>query len=441
MPYRDYFDLKGPVFFFYEALGQFFIRGRNGIFLIQCISIVFTAVFLYKLSREYLNRLCSALVLLTFYFIEFSILWGGNTVEELFMPFNMAALYLTLKYFKNKRYDEVQTQSFALGAGFGVMALSKITVASAIISAVITVVFVLAVNKKWKKITEAAGFYIGGFALVCVPVLCYFGFRNSLHDFFFAVFQFALKRSTDYYEGFSLEWEKSLLIADAAFVFGLLMKGDTEEKKGQKLLIIVTSVVTYLLLHLGTPYMYYFLSLMPLFGLFLVLWMKNAGELITGILEKKTGAVDAVRRAVMVLLIIPAVGFWVQSTVDKAQENIIIRKYEINRQQVEDCIEINELVPEWERDDIFNLESGMIYYEVNRTLPANKYPVNLPYFMHLYPAIKDEVMDKLMIDRPKWIISEYIDGFDDEDVRNWVHEHYELVADNVGEELYRLAEP
>ena len=44
VPYRDYFDLKGPVFFFIEAIGQAVIKGRNGIFLIECIASAFSSV-------------------------------------------------------------------------------------------------------------------------------------------------------------------------------------------------------------------------------------------------------------------------------------------------------------------------------------------------------------------------------------------------------------
>ena len=441
VPYKDLFDLKGPVLFFYEALGQFFVRGRNGIFLIQCVSIVFTTGFLYKLSRLYLDRVASAFILMLFYFTEFSILWGGNTAEELFMPFNMAAVYFTVNYLKNKRYEECEIPSFALGLGFAIMALSKITIAMALVSSVVTVVICLALRKEWKNIVRSAGYFLTGSLIVILPVFFYFGFRGALSDFFFAVFTFAFKRSTDYYEAFSLDWEKSLLIADAAFVFGLLLKGDTDEKKENKLLIIVTSVITYLLLHLGTPYPYYFLSLMPLFGLFSVLWMKNIKEFIGGIRKRELTSGRIAVNIAMILLIVPAVGFWIVPSANKIEENINIYRYDIGRDQVRDCIEINELIPEWERNEVYNLESGMIYYEVNQLLPANKYPVNLPYFLHLHPPIKEEVLRKLRIERPVWIICEYMDGFDDEDIKNYVFDNYELIADNTGEQLYRRCKP
>jgi len=39
IPYRDLFDHKGPVVFYINALGQLIMSGRQGIFLLQIISL------------------------------------------------------------------------------------------------------------------------------------------------------------------------------------------------------------------------------------------------------------------------------------------------------------------------------------------------------------------------------------------------------------------
>ena len=78
----------------------------------------------------------------------------------------------------------------------------------------------------------------------------------------------------------------------------------------------------------------------------------------------------------------------------------------------------------------------MIFYEVLQELPTNKYPVNLPYFLHLYPQIKTNVLNYLDIKKPKWIVCEELSGFDDEDIRQYVWSHYIQVKVNGAEELY-----
>ena len=101
------------------------------------------------------------------------------------------------------------------------------------------------------------------------------------------------------------------------------------------------------------------------------------------------------------------------------------------------CIETNALIPDFEKDEVYDLESGMIYYEVNQLLPTNKYPINLPYFLHLDPRIKTAVLEYMNTRQPKWIISENMNGFDDDDVKNYVFSHYELISHSAAEELYR----
>ncbi|MBQ1738745.1 MAG: hypothetical protein II108_00735, partial [Clostridiales bacterium] len=39
LPYRDFFDMKGPFLFFLEYIGQMISYGRTGAFIIQCINL------------------------------------------------------------------------------------------------------------------------------------------------------------------------------------------------------------------------------------------------------------------------------------------------------------------------------------------------------------------------------------------------------------------
>ena len=443
VPYRDYFDLKGPVFFFYEALGQLIIRNRPGIFLIQCISVVLTVVLLWITARLFLNRILSAAVLLLYYFVAYALIWGGNTVEELFLPFSFAAVYLTLDHIKNgeKAFFPKETAALIMGLGFGICLYSKVTIAAVIISSVITVLITLIREKDYEAIKGCAVGFLKGLMIVTVPVFIYFIVNGAVKDFLYCAFLFAFRRSTDYYEPFSFEWERNLLICYAAVFYGICMKPLEKEEKDRRMYLLILAVIQFLSLHFGTPYLYYFLTQMPVFAVMLIYILKDDLSRITNDI-KLSGSVfrpDIRYFAIFLAITTTIIGYW-DLSVDKIKENIMIFNEETGKSQVLACREIYELVPEWERDDIYNLESGMIYYEVNQALPTNKYPVNLPYFLHLDPRIKTDVMNKLRFETPKWIICERMWDFDDEDVKDYVYSNYELVADNEGEELYRLFE-
>jgi hypothetical protein len=122
---------------------------------------------------------------------------------------------------------------------------------------------------------------------------------------------------------------------------------------------------------------------------------------------------------------------------DKLSENLMYLQYPDDA-YYEGCIDTWEYIPFYERDDVYNLESGMIIYVINGALPANKYPVNLPYFLHLDPVIKKNVLSYLEVRKPKWIISEKMGDFDDEDTRNYVFSNYELKKQTNSHEIYRI---
>ena len=194
VPYRDYFDLKGPALFFYEAFGQLFIKNRGGIFLIQCISISLTVILIWITSRLFLNRLLSVPVLLLFYYVSYALIWGGNTVEELFMPFSMAAVYLTLDHIKNKENALFKPDKAALimGIGFGVYLYSKVTVAAVICASVLTVLIMLIKEKKYAVLRVCALYFALGVILVTVPLFIYFIVNGALKDFIYCSFLYSV---------------------------------------------------------------------------------------------------------------------------------------------------------------------------------------------------------------------------------------------------------
>ena len=430
VPYRDLFDLKGPTLFFYEAIGQFFVKGRGGIFLIQCISISASAILIYKCARLYCTKIWSTVILLLFYFVYTDLLWGGNTVEELFMPFNLLCIFLALKTLKDKNYESVETKGFIFGVSFFIIFWAKMTVAAPMVAATVTVFICLLIEKRYDAVVNAVKyFFFGGFC-TSAPIIAYFMMRGALKDMLFCVFQLGFKRGTDYYESFSLEWELNLMICSLVFIFSILLWLRKKTPLYIKIFMTASSVITYALLHLGTPYTYYFINELPLYVCYLIFLPLLATKIK---LKKVKSIVGAVASAAIFVTILIYFG---QNSIDKINENIDLFSSDNGNEYVRNVYEIYDEIPDSEKDQLYNLESGMIFYEILQEIPNNKYPVNLPYFLHLYPEIKTNVLDYLEIRKPSWIVSENLSEFDDEDIRNYVWSHYVQVKVNGAEELY-----
>lgn len=467
VPYRDYFDLKGPAFFFIEAIGQFFRHGRVGIFIIECIAASISCIFIWKICMLYIRPWQAVIVLLLTGFVAVSPFWGGNTCEEYMLPFNYACIYLTLKYLKEEKYEDFFLPSLIFGISFSVMVLSKVPTCAPMGAAAFTVLIVLIMKKQTKYIIGILGYFMLGFLMIFIPICVYFMLNGAFKDFIYAAFIFAYKRGTDYYETFSWEWEGKLIICYTLFIASLIIPTRKSGEHYLRIFGLLLAFITWAFLHLGTPYDYYFLLTMPCF-VYMVMsmfahWNNRAMLLMedTGTDENKDAAdgqpvgsaateepapvkrkirpdkkrIVIQRRVLWILLILIVVVHYYPSTMFKFRENKSLFERDADP-YVEECRNVLTVIPEEEWNDIYDLESGMIFYEVNQLLPANRYPVNLPYFLHLNPEIKYNVLQYLDVVKPHYIISEEMSAFDDEDTRNYVFSHYMLLNDFGAEELY-----
>lgn len=56
LPYRDFFDQKGPYLFFIQWLAQIIWSGRVGIFILEVLSVASSCFLCYKTASLFLKR-------------------------------------------------------------------------------------------------------------------------------------------------------------------------------------------------------------------------------------------------------------------------------------------------------------------------------------------------------------------------------------------------
>ena len=430
VPYKDYFDVKGPVFFFIEALGQLIHTDRLGVYIIECIATMIAMIILVKICKLYrFSAKKTVAVFAAVYFVYITTLWGGNTAEEFFLPLNLSCLYFSLKFIKKCEKDVSIAFFFGLTVALGV--LSKITIIAPAGACIVCVLGYLIAKKRYKELGAAALYFIAGAIVASLPVFLYFYFRGAINDFITAAFITAFKRSTDYYEPFSLKWEAYLLVCYGGFISAICR---FKYKGIEKWFLGLMSLVTFLALHLGTPFDYYFTTTLPVYILLAIVINEDAKRLY----YFKGKAFRYILNNMILSLILLMVGvmYYGGKTTHKLDEcyRLFTEQYEADR--YERYKEVFALIPEFEQDDVFCIESGMIVYEVNQKLPASKYPVNFPYFTNLYPPSLKEVKYKLNTYPPKWIVSERIENLEIEDLRYFVMDNYLKILDNGEDELW-----
>lgn len=432
VPYRDFFDLKGPYFFFVEAIGQLMAHDRMGAFLIQIPFAFASLVLIYEICLLFITKKKAIFVMIVYLWGNITTLWGGNTLEEFALPFSLACLYMVLRTVVRENHtlsDMTFGKMCILGICLGFDLYSKISVGAPVIGIIAAILFSDLASKKIKQFFCKILYIILGLALASLPVIVYFGMNQAMSDMLFCVFKLGFSRSTNYYESFGITWELKLSGCVFAFMFAILLR--KRMKKEISILIMAMSAATWLLLHLGTPFYYYFTTVYPALVLALIMFMKVYDPIII---------FENLRQGVCIALFFVYLCYYIPTGLDTVRTLIYDRTTSSTPQYVEDARNIGALIPDCDKNSVFSFMIDMQMFEINDITPCCRYVVNLPFFIELYPQALDDILDMLENNPPKWVIvgNDFRENL--EKISDVVLEKYDCVYENGTGHLFLLRE-
>ena len=170
--YVDYFDNKGCILYFINALGLW-IGGNFALLLLQALSLTVTLLIwdkmlaFYRTEKAQLVCLGIALVLLLAFYD------GGNLSEEWCLPF---ASYPILIYLRalNRQRDIRKSEMFAIGICFGIITFIRINNASPFLGFIVYLFFIWLFKKDFKMFFSMLFFFFLGTALIAGSCVLYF---------------------------------------------------------------------------------------------------------------------------------------------------------------------------------------------------------------------------------------------------------------------------
>ncbi|MBR5751071.1 MAG: hypothetical protein IKX84_01670, partial [Clostridia bacterium] len=206
LPYRDFFDMKGPYLFLIQYLGQLICFGSGGILVLQTVNLYLSLLLMLGIFRlagvsSRVKRLKMLLPLLAALAVT---LQGGNITEEYSLVPLLSCVYVCLAFFGHtdstgpfwaKRVYPLAGGWFGLMSGF--LFFVRVNNAALIAACALSVaVTLIKTHKAGKLLPCAAGFALG-FALSAAPPIVFYASKGLLDEFARAVFVLGYRYSSE----------------------------------------------------------------------------------------------------------------------------------------------------------------------------------------------------------------------------------------------------
>lgn len=168
--YRDYFDHKGPILFYINALGYFLTKSKVGVFILQCISLSISSIFMYKTARFFTKPIRSVICVIITILAFGATISDGNLTEEYCILYCMIAIYTALKFItKHPKAPHPHKNMVIYGICFGICAFIRVNNGLIICGIVFVTIMTDFINEHIKEIFKNILYFIVGVLIVAVP--------------------------------------------------------------------------------------------------------------------------------------------------------------------------------------------------------------------------------------------------------------------------------
>ncbi len=428
LPYRDFYDMKGPWLFFIEYAAQILWHGRTGIFLLQCISMCCVLFLCRQIYRKFFGGsgiIGSLATVLPLYAVLASTIEGGNLTEEWSLPFVFLPVYLSLEFIMGERKEHRPVCGFIYGVCFGVIALIRITNAVMICAIVLTVSYYLLKNKEWKNfLWNAAAFLLGIAAAFLLPTL-YFGYYGEFGNMLQCVFVFGYIYGTEGFQiGVGAIFLVTLFLPIAVFIL------TKQDNKRLWLLVILNTAGMLVTLGMGSSTLHDYMMVIPgmMFGIwrFAQVWQHESvwqGKRV----DRRKGYLAA---AVVIIC-------FAYPCYKMAGAGLSILRQAGDDTAYRNVMETAECIPKEERDSVWGYEIALRWYTIADIMPYNRYCGWQEHYMSLSPQVASEIGKMLEETPPKWIVTKTSAVIENEIVKSRLYEDYKLFTENEEYKLYR----
>lgn len=446
VPYLDFFDMKGPIIFFIEGLGQWLIDGKMGIFLVQNLFFLATTGLSYAIARQFVKEAPALLVVLLNLFVLSTTSSGGNFTEEFSLPPVLLCELLAVIHAKKCKTDLWESgraehpplYAAVYGFCFMYLALIRITNAAFICGIVGSVLVVLIAVKNWNNLLRnMVGFLIGA-ALCFAPVALYFLAKGAFGEMLYGTFVFPFLYSNDGITNrIASTWMSILYYIGPALsgFFAALIYGRKKEPYTGYMMAF-SIFLLMITLNMGRTSAHYFTMSMPAY----VAGLSMVGQLLSE-REQRTAPWPLFLTAALLVVLGSTFMNYHGGITSKISNNLKgILDQESGRQWTEAVRAQGDLIPVEERELVWGYGIHPAWYYINDIQPCNRFCAYQGTFVSMAPETADEIYTMLDTVFPRWIVVYSVEEAKGEleYLGSVLETRYELVSDLDEFDLYRL---
>ena len=187
--YLDLYDNKGPMIFYFNALG-YLLGGRTGLWILQVVFMTFAFELSYRTARLFTGRGTAWLSVLVLLFLYCGTVGEGTMTEEWSLVFSLLPLWLSLRFIKTgtPAYRHPKWYSVIYGVCFGVNFMMRATNAAIVCGVLLAFAVLLCREKKFGALLLHIVLVLCGAALVVGPFALYFARIGAFDRFMYASF-------------------------------------------------------------------------------------------------------------------------------------------------------------------------------------------------------------------------------------------------------------
>lgn len=293
VPYRDFFERKGILFYFIHTLGYLISPDKfTGIYILELFPAFFFLLLCYKTAKLFTNK-----DILFFIPIFAALIYSayntksGDCAEEFCLPLLMYPFYISLKNLKLKK-DFNCIELFICGLLAGCVFWIKYTMVGFFIGWAIIPLYDLIRNKKFKSLILLTAALFAGIIISTLPWIIYFSRHHAIKDWLETYILSLMNGSTTTGGGKTsaagiikaylknipsmIHYNLHLFIFSLAGFIYIFKK----EAKNVKIHIVLTFIFTYLFIFYKGIFQRYYCMILDIFAVFGLVLLAEAFELL-----------------------------------------------------------------------------------------------------------------------------------------------------------------